>query len=80
MDFQIRRRGKFLRPGLREQLAEWFRAAGPNETLSAQDVATKFGVTVRYARNALAFLRTAGWIESETVWRFKSDTHGKTKP
>jgi MarR-like DNA-binding transcriptional regulator SgrR of sgrS sRNA len=75
MGFEIKRRRSLLTPGLREQLAEWFKSAGPHETITAQDVATKFGVSVRYARNALAFLHTSGWIERETVWRFRSKTN-----
>jgi DNA-binding transcriptional ArsR family regulator len=78
MAFEIKRRGKLLDGGLPNQLADWFTTEGRSgEFLSASDVAVKFGVTLRYARNALSKLRQAGLVERETVWRFRSKTNDK---
>lgn len=66
--FTITRRGKLLSPELRVQLGRWFESF-PGEMLSAQDVALKFGVSIRHARNELSILKNEGVIVRETVWR-----------
>lgn len=57
------------RAGLRPRLIDWFKSAPPGETITSRDVAVKFGVSYRYAKNTLSILKAEGLVENESVWR-----------
>lgn len=58
---------------LYEQLVSWFTNAAPGESITYKDVALKFGISERYAKNALCVLQSEGLIRHETVWRLADD-------
>jgi hypothetical protein len=55
-------------PSLRARLDTFFES-NPTEMLAAKDVALKFNVSLRYARNALSILKNEGALERVTCWR-----------
>lgn len=61
------------RIGLRPRLIDWFKNAPPGETITSRDVAVKFCVSHRYAKNALCVLQAEGLVKHETVWRIADD-------
>jgi len=58
--------------GLRPRL-EAFYVANPLSDLTAEQVAIKFDVDLRHARNELAIAVKGGLLKRETVWRLNRD-------
>ncbi len=54
--------------GLRPALAKWFEN-NPMDMLSPQDVADRWDVHIRYARNVLSILKNEGLIERTVCWK-----------